>query len=99
MRCCWAIKKHEICLRTLGNYKVRLEQDIELAKIFQDLLSAIDRSWAKEAAPALRSCIDFLHRAANEGDPTDPKQVEAVPPVGDRNSHHQSGLLGSTKAC
>lgn len=71
-------KKYGIAQRTWYRYKARLETDEKLQVLVKQRLGELASTWKDELAPAIRSGISFLRRAANNGDPKDPAAVAAV---------------------
>ena len=73
-----ASERAGLSLRTLHNYRKRLEDDDTLSELFQHKREALEKEWAADLAPAIRNSIDFLTRAAQEADVKDPDAIHAV---------------------
>ena len=67
-----------ITVRTVRNYRQRLDQDEYLAELFREKKESLEREWASELAPAIRGAIDFLRRASSEANPADPEAIHSV---------------------
>lgn len=70
--------RHGISIRTLQNYRKRLESDDELARICAEKKAVAIESWSQEVPAAMRASVDFLRRAAESGDPSDPQMVHSI---------------------
>lgn len=73
-----ATQRESLSERTLRNYRARLETDPTLAELFRAKKARLESEWANEIAPTLRAALDFLRRAAQALDPSDPNAVHAV---------------------
>lgn len=73
-----AAKKWGITPRTIPNYRKRLETDEAFASLFELKRAAAERDWAEQAPMAIRAAIDFILRAAQEGDAESPEMVHAI---------------------
>ena len=73
-----AAKKYGVSLRTIENWRSRLDTDRHFAAFFQNLRQAKDENWAVELPAALASCIDFLKRAGQEADAKNPDAIAAI---------------------
>lgn len=73
-----AAKRMGVTIRSIENYRKRLETDSELVVLFANKKRLFESSWASELPAAIRACIAFFVRAAQEGNPRDPEMVHAV---------------------
>lgn len=78
-----AAAKYGISLRTVRNYRCRLQTDPELAAIFQTKKAIFDRVWADDLLRALRGAADFICEAAqsaraDEKCKTNPEMIAAM---------------------
>jgi uncharacterized protein (DUF2267 family) len=73
-----AATRASITVRTIQNYRKRLAVDTLLSQLFAEKRAALERKWASSLAPAIRSAVGFLQRAAEEADPRDPEAIHAV---------------------
>lgn len=67
-----------ITVRTLQNYRKRLNTDTALSQLFAEKKALLEREWAHEIAPTLRAALTFLQRAMTNLDPSDPEAVHAA---------------------
>jgi hypothetical protein len=73
-----ACDKHDISLRTLQRYRLRLEGDPDLARFVVEKKRLQDKAWADEMPVAIASCIKFLKEASHSCDRHDPDAVHAI---------------------
>lgn len=73
-----AAKRAGLHERTIDNYRRYMAEDAELARLFAEKKRLFEASWASELPAAIRACIAFFVRAAQEGNPRDPEMVHAV---------------------
>jgi hypothetical protein len=78
-----AAKKYGVSLRTIENWRSRLDTDESFAAFFQDLRQAKDENWAVELPAALSSCINFLKEAGQLANRTDPDAIAAISSAAD----------------
>lgn len=71
-------KKYGITDRTLRKYRRRLRDDPVLADLFRSKRAKVSEGWAEEVPGAMRASVEFLRKAAEEGDPRDPLMVHSV---------------------
>lgn len=71
-------KAHGITDRTIRAYRQRLDTDAEFAALFLAKKSQATDAWLERVPGALVASIDFLQRAAVEGDPKNPDMVHSV---------------------
>lgn len=71
-------ERHGITDRTLRNWRMRLDTEPELSRIFLSKKARVSEGWADEVPGALRSAISFVRRAAEQGDAEDASMVQAV---------------------
>jgi transposase-like protein len=71
-------ERHGVSDRTLRNWRGQLSTDGEFAKIFQVKKFAAESQWADRVPSALRQCIEFVEKAARDGDHKDPKMVHSI---------------------
>ena len=73
-----AAAKWGISERTIKRYRARLGADDTLSLSVQEKRQLVEQDWAAELPAAIRAGAGFIHRAAEQGDPTDPNMVHAV---------------------
>jgi hypothetical protein len=73
-----AAEKHGVSVRTIRLHRSRIGTDTPLAAQLQYKLNEQDRTWSAEIPRALKASINFLLKAAQEGDHTDPKMIAEV---------------------
>ena len=73
-----AANRHGITQRTIQNYKARLRDDTELSELFARKKSIVEDDWVNEIKSAMIASIDFLKRASQEADPTNPEVIHAI---------------------
>lgn len=72
-----AAKEHGCSTRSLRHWRKLAETRPELAAACREKKQVVERDWAEELPGAIRSCIDYLKRAA-ESDSLDPDMVHSV---------------------
>jgi hypothetical protein len=73
-----AAEKHGVSVRTVRLYRSRIGTDTPLAAQLQYKINEQDRSWSAEIPRALKASINFLLKAAQDGDHRDPKTIAEV---------------------
>jgi hypothetical protein len=73
-----AAERNGVSVRSVENYRARLEDDIELVAIFAIKKQQFDESWADELPGAIRAGIQFLAKAAREADPKDAQTIYSM---------------------
>lgn len=73
-----ALQRSGMTRQTLHRYRQRLADDDVLLQIFTEKKALLEREWANELAPAIRNGIEFLSRAAQTADASDPDAIHAV---------------------
>ena len=73
-----AAQRHGVTRRSLYNWRYRLATDQRLAQLFDEKRRQAEAEWVPQFVPAIRDAVEFLRRAAQELDPTDPDAVHAV---------------------
>ena len=73
-----AVARAGITSQTLRNYRKRMSEDETLLHYFAQKKALLEREWSQELAPAIRNGIDFLSRAAQVAEPSDPDAIHAV---------------------
>lgn len=73
-----ACDKHDISLRSLQRYRLRLEDDPGLARVVAEKKLLQDQEWASEIPSAIASCVEFLRRASHSCDESNPDAVHAI---------------------
>lgn len=73
-----AAKQYAISERTVSNYRKKLDTDATLAKLFARKKSLAEKDWAQGLSDAIREGIEFLKRAAKEGNCQDPDMVHSI---------------------
>lgn len=73
-----AAQRENLTVRTLQNYRKRLQTDATLSQLFAEKKALLEREWAHEIAPTLRAALAFLQRAMTNLDPSDPEAVHAA---------------------
>lgn len=73
-----AAKKWAVTTRTILNYRRRLDSDEKFSSLFELKRQAAEKDWAAEAPLAIRAAVDFLLRAAQNGDEKTPEMVHAI---------------------
>lgn len=73
-----ACDKHDISLRSLQRYRLRLDGDPVLAQAVAEKKALQDKAWANEIPAAIASCVDFLRRASQSCKEDDPDAVHAI---------------------
>ena len=73
-----AAKRMGVTIRSVENYRKRLETDAELVALFASKKRLFEQSWASELPTAIRACIGFIVRAAQDGNTKDPEMVHAI---------------------
>lgn len=71
-------KKHGISVKSLYNYRKRLDEDAELAELFREKKAIASEGWADEVPGAMRASVTFLREAAERGERSDPEMVHAI---------------------
>lgn len=71
-------KKHGISVKSLYNYRKRLDEDAELAELFREKKAVASDGWADEVPGAMRASVTFLREAAERGERADPEMVHAI---------------------
>lgn len=71
-------QKWGIAERTIRNYRQRLNDDTELASLFQDKKELFESDWAADIPAAIRTAVNFLQRASKQADPQDHENIHAV---------------------
>jgi len=59
-----AARKWRVSVRSITNWRNRLDDDAEFAAIFHHKKDIFEANWALELLPAIYSAIDYLKRAA-----------------------------------
>lgn len=73
-----AASKNGVSIRSVRNYRSRLETDPQLAMLAQLKRQQQDQAWAHEIPSMISAGIHFLKRATQELNPKDPLCVHAV---------------------
>lgn len=73
-----AAEHHGISRRTINNYQSRLKSDRKLSQLFAEKKAARNAAWAEHIPDALESTLNFLKRAGEQADPSDPEAIHAV---------------------
>ena len=73
-----AAKRAGIHERTIERYRLRLEDDAELSRLVREKKRLFEGDWAAELPAAIRACIAFIVRAAQESNPRDPEVIHAI---------------------
>ena len=73
-----AAQKHNVSLKSIENWRARLESDPDLKKQFQLKQRAMHEAWIDEIPSALQAQLGFFKRMAQDGDPKDPETIRAV---------------------
>lgn len=71
-------KKYGMSRRTVVRYRAALGENAELARLVAEKLRLLEAQWLADVPKALLAAVDFLTRAASEGDVKNPDMVEAV---------------------
>lgn len=70
--------KYSVSERTLYRWKARLTDDATLAENVRLKKAEMDKNWADDAPMAIKACVDFIVRAAQEGNHKNSDMVHAV---------------------
>lgn len=70
--------KYGVSLRSIHNYRKRLNEDTKLAELFRIKKDQMEQEWAEEMPAAIRASIEFLRKAATEAKTTDPDVIHAI---------------------
>jgi hypothetical protein len=73
-----AIERHDVSLRSLQRWRDRLDNDAKLAQFVALKKRALEKEWAADLAPSISASIDFIKRAAQAGNVTDPNMVHSI---------------------
>lgn len=73
-----AVERTGLTLRSLQNYRRRLATDARLSLLFAEKRKLLSSRWADDLIPAIRGAVDFLHRACEQADPSNPRAIRAV---------------------
>lgn len=73
-----AAEKHDVSERSVRRWRNRLDRDEKLASLVLHKKRLAEQDWATELAPAIRASIDYLRRAAETADTSDPDVIHAV---------------------
>lgn len=73
-----AAEKYDVTIRTMENWRSRLDTDPHFSAFFQELRAKKDERWADDLAAALASGIRFLKDAGTQADPKDPDAIVAI---------------------
>ena len=74
-------KRHNISRRTIQRYREQLRNvasDTGLAQVVREKRAQMDDSWAAKVDDVTRAGIEFILRAAREGDTQNPDMVHAI---------------------
>lgn len=70
--------KYDVTVRTLQRWRKRLDTDDKLSQNVALKKDAFDRDWVEDAPATLKAGMNFIKRAAQEGNPKNPDHVHAV---------------------
>lgn len=73
-----AAKRHNVSTKTVQRYREMAQSDANVSKLVSALWAAADKDWGKGLASALRGQIEFLNRATEKADPSNPEAITAV---------------------
>lgn len=73
-----AAAQYGITARSLRNYRKRMVTDEHLSALFHQKRALVESNWAADAPMAIRSAMQFLMRAAQDGVSYTPEAVHAV---------------------
>ena len=68
----------DISERTIYRYRERLGRDDKLSDFVKRKKAAFERGWADELPSSIRAGIDYLKRAAQSADASNPEAIHAV---------------------
>lgn len=72
-----ASERYGISIRSIENYRARLEDDMELVAFFAIKKQKFEDDWAEELPVAIRSSIRYIAKAASEAS-TDHQMVYSI---------------------
>jgi len=72
-----AAKRWDVSVRSLLNWRNRLDDDLEFAAIFHHKKDVFEANWSLDLLPAMYSAIDYLKRASTQ-DTYSPEYIHAV---------------------
>ena len=67
-----------VSVRSLESWRARLTWDPQLREAYEKMVEAKLKPWQSKIPEALDSAIDFVMRAAEVGDPSNPEMLAAV---------------------
>lgn len=73
-----AARKHGISVRSIENWRSRLNHDAELVELFAHKKALVTKGWAARLDEAIETGIDFLIRASAQANPMAPDAIHAV---------------------
>jgi len=73
-----AAEKWNVTVRTIQNWRKRLDSDPEFSELFASKRAAAEKEWADELPTAIRSTIEFIKRAAQSPNCSDPAMVHSM---------------------
>lgn len=73
-----AAEKWGVTRQSVYNWRQRLAEDEKLLTLFDAKKERFEAEWAQELPNAIRACIDFIKRAAQEASHTKPDVIYSV---------------------
>jgi len=73
-----ACQKYGISDRTLRRWKAELPEYPQLSELVRIKKAEMDRNWADDAPMAVKACMEFIVKAAQEGNHKNSDMVHAV---------------------
>lgn len=73
-----AARRYDLSIRTIDNYRRRVNTDKDFAQLFKQKKAEFERNWADEIPAAIRAGTRFLLKSFQEADHTDATVIHAV---------------------
>ncbi len=73
-----AARHYDLSIRTINNYRTRVNTDEDFAQSFKQKKEEFERNWADEIPAAIRAGTRFLLKSFQEADHKDPIVIHAV---------------------
>jgi len=73
-----AAKKHKVSVKSIENWRKRLDSDPILREFFQQKKQALEEAWADRIPVVLSAQLDFLKRASQDADTKSPEVIHAI---------------------
>ena len=73
-----AARKYGVSTVSIWNWRNRLNTDPKLLMLFSSKKEQAEANWSLELIPAILAAIDFLKRAAQSADPTQPDVIYSI---------------------